>query len=81
MAKGTSGRLKTPKEATDIDGTAIWDRNLVTMSCRVNEGDKMALEDLQKPSKAQLHHEDSQRDENANEDVPDAHGCAARGSR
>ena len=53
----------------------------MTMSCRVNEGDKMALEDLQKPSKAQLHHEDSQRDENANEDVHDAHGCAARGSR
>ena len=35
-------------------------------------------EDMQKPWKAQLHQEDGQCDENANGDVPDAHGVLAK---
>ena len=41
----------------------------------------MAHEGLPKPQQAQLHHEDGQRNGNANDAVPDAHGGRSRGEQ
>ena len=57
---------------------AVLDGQLATMVCGVDEGHNSAWKS-DETQQAHLHDEDSQHDENARDNVPEAHGVSLEG--
>ena len=69
MAEGTNGMVKLPMEVADLDEMAVLDGKPAMRACGVDEDDEIA----------HLHDEDSQHDENARDNLPEAHGVPLDG--
>jgi len=71
---------KPPEMDTDVDGTALLGGDLVERACRVDESDKKERDSQLRLQQAEFYcKERCQCDENANGNIPKAHGLPLKG--
>ena len=80
MAGRTNQMAKMAKPTVvDVDRTAVLGEDLATVACGVDEGDGTERRDLQLQQTKFFCEETSQRNENATDDIPIAHGVPLEG--